>query len=333
MSSTRRNFLKSTFGATALLSGAALSAESPKPKASDVTIPTRKFGRHDKRLPVLGLGGHTLYLSGSQKDATAIVDRALELGATFFDNSWDYHGGEAEKYMGNALQGKRDKVFIMTKFCIYHSNKYSQDKDGAMKMLEDSLRRLKTDHVDLWMLHDVKGDDAKRAYEANGAIEALELARKQGKIRYVGFTGHTDAQVHIDLIKGGFEWDATLMPVSILGALKSRDFESKVMPLCEEKNIAVLGMKGFGGSRRTHLHEQTNPKQLLQYSLSYSQVTTHLIGIDKLEYVDEAVLATSATPFNSDERAKYVVNDSPDSPDYYALQHGKEHYECGCSRA
>lgn len=327
MKHSRRNFLKMAVGSAAI----AGSSTSFAAAAEATTIPKRKFGRHDDMLTVLGLGGHTLYLSGSQREANEIAHRAIDLGVNFFDNAWTYHGGAAEEYMGVALEGKRDKVFLMTKFCNFRSGKYTADAAGSMRMLEDSLRRLKTDYIDLWMMHNVVDDDAEDAYRKEGAIEAMERAKQQGKIRYVGFTGHTTPQVHIDMINGGFEWDATLMPVSVLGALSSRAFEAEVMPLCEAKNIAVLGMKGFGGSRRTHLHEQTNVEEVLRYSLSYSQVCSHLVGVDKMEYVDMAVAGTGAAPMSPGDRAQYVVNDSPDSPDYAALHHGGPHYEVGCA--
>ena len=326
MNLSRRNFLKVSVGSAALATTPAAIAK----KASATIIPKRKFGRHDDLLTVLGVGGHTLYLSGSQKEATDIAHRALDLGVNFFENAWDYHGGEAEEYMGVALEGRRDDIFLMSKFCNYHMSKYTEDVAGAMKMLEDSLRRLKTDHLDLWMLHHVSDDDAEDAYRQDGAIEAMELAKKQGKIRYTGFTGHTEVKVHRDLIEGGYEWDATLMPVSVVGALQSRKFESEIMPLCEKHGIAVLGMKGFGGSRRTELHGKTTVQEALQYSLSYPQVCTHVVGIDKIDYINQAVAGASAKPFEAAERARFAVNDSPDSPDFAAMQYGGKHYESGC---
>lgn len=326
MNLSRRKFLKFSVGSAALMQTPAAWAEA----AEKVAMPMRRFGRHKDRLSVVGFGGHTLYLAGSQKEANSIFHRAIDLGVNFFDNSWDYHGGKAEEYMGVAMKGRREKAFIMTKFCNYHSKSYSPDVAGAMRMLEDSLRRLQTDHVDLWMMHNVSGDDAEDAYRTEGAIEAIELAKQQGKIRYSGFTGHTEAKVHQDLIEGGFEWDATLMPVSVLGALKSLSFEEAVMPLCAKNKIAVLGMKGFGGSRRTHLHERTNVQEVLQYSLSYPEVCTHLVGVDKLEYVDQAVAGCGAQPFKPSERGQFAVNDRPDSPDFAALQHGSSFYESDC---
>lgn len=327
MSISRREFIKLSAGAAALTG--VLPATISK-AAEQVVIPKRKFGRHDDMLSVVGLGGHTLYQAGSQKDADDVAHRALDLGINFFENAWDYHGGEAEEYMGNSIKGRRDDIFLMTKLCNFHNNQHPEDKSGCMSMLEDSLRRLKTDHIDLWMLHNIKGKDAERAYDSDGVIDALELAKKQGKIRYTGFTGHTTTQIHVDIINKGYDWDATLMPVSVVGALKSRAFEKEVMPLCVEKNIAVLGMKGFGGSRRTHLHGKTNIEEVLRYSLSYPQVCTHVVGFDKVEYVEMAVAASPATPMTPEDRLQFAVNDHPDSPDYYALHHGEGYYESGC---
>ncbi|MCH2036817.1 MAG: aldo/keto reductase [Puniceicoccaceae bacterium] len=327
MSVSRRQFLKLSAGSAAVLQSNSAWAHA----AEKVVLPKRQFGRHNDKLSVVGIGGHTLYMSGSQKEANSIAHRALDLGINFFENAWTYHKGEAESYMGEALKGHRDSIFLMSKFCNFRSNNYTSDAAGAMKMLEDSLRRLQTDYLDLWMMHNVCDNDANDAYRKEGAIEALELAKQQGKIRYAGFTGHTDPKVHRDIIEGGYKWDATLMPVSIVGALKSRAFESETMPLCEQHEIAVLGMKGFGGSRRTHLHEKTNVQEVLQYALSYPQVCCHVVGVDKLEYVDQAVAGCVAPPFSAPQRAKYAVNDAEGSPDLAALQHGAGYYESSCS--
>jgi len=328
MSLSRRRFLTSSLGSAAAVGAAQAYAD----EAKAIEIPKRKFGRHDDRLTVFGVGGHTLYLSGSQKEATEIAHQAIDQGVNFFDNSWDYHGGKAEEYMGNALEGHRDKVFLMSKFCIYHSGKYPENKKGAMKMLEDSLRRLKTDHLDLWMLHNISGDDAEKAYQPDQAIAALEQAKKDGKIRYTGFTGHTDPQVHIDIIEGGFPWDATLMPVSIVGALRSRQFEQKLMPLCQEKQIAVLGMKGFGGSRRTQLHGKTNIQEILRYALSYPEVCTQVVGIDKPQYLTAAVDASPSQPMTPLEREEFAGHFDRQFDDY-ALMEGRDDYEGGCCGA
>ena len=161
-------------------------------------VPTRKFGRYDERVSVLGFGGHTLGLAKDIPEATRIAHEAVECGVTFFDNAWCYHGGRAEEWMGQALQGIRDKAFVMTKCCTHHKPLPEGGKEGAMKYLEDSLRRLKTDRVDLWMLHQVeKPEEVDKFYGPGGAAEAFDLAKKQGKVRYLGFTGHTLSLIHI----------------------------------------------------------------------------------------------------------------------------------------
>lgn len=177
----------------------------------------------------------------------------------------------------------------------------------SMKMLEDSLRRLRTDYLDLWMLHAVSGNVGRTAYDPDSAIEAMELAKKEGKVRYTGFTGHNSPDVQRQLIEGGYAWDAILMPVSVVGVLQSPGLES-LIPLCENKGIAVLGMKGFGGAPRKNLHGRTCAEEVLCFSLSYKQVCTHLIGIDKIEYLNRALAAAGSTPMSPNERAEYAFN-------------------------
>lgn len=327
MSISRRSFFKTSLGAAAMVgaSSPAVHAEL----AANVTIPKRKFGRHDDMLTVIGIGGHTLYQAGSQKEATEIMQAALDAGINFYDNAWDYHGGKAEEYMGVAFEGRRDEAFLMSKFCIYHNGKYPETKAGAMSMLEESLRRLKTDHLDLWMLHNVSDDDAETAYAKDGAIEALDQAKQDGKIRYTGFTGHTDPDIHVALIEGGYAWDATLMPVSSVNALQSRDFERKIMPLAKEHGIAVLGMKGFGGSRRAALHGKTDITKVVRYSLSYPEVCTHVVGIDKMDYLNQAVAASPSKPMTPEEREEYAGAFDAKYFDDHAMMEGREFYEEG----
>lgn len=330
MSVSRRNFLKMSVGSAALVNTPAAWAKA----ADKVVMPKRKFGRYDDMVSVVGIGGHTLYMAGSQADANEIVDRALAMGINFFDNAWDYHGGDAEEYMGVALKGKREKAFLMSKFCNYHMNesgRYAATVKGAMNMLEDSLRRLKTDYLDLWMMHQVSHNDLEDAFRRDGAIEAVEKAKEQGKIRYGGFTGHWAAQLHVQMLEGPYQWDAMLMPISAVGAMESRDFENRVIPLCVEQNVALLGMKGFGGSRRKELHSLTSAEKVLQYSLSYPQVCTHLIGIDKLDYLNQAVAGSGAKPFTPQQRTAYAAqfNFEPGSDGHQAQLHGGKLYEAG----
>ncbi len=306
MKPTRRSFLKII---TATAATAPLAPLVHAATAAPDSVPKRKFGRHDEMVSVVGIGGQTLAQAASLKEAIRIARHGIEVGITFFDNSWDYHGGRAEEWMGQALaDGWRDKVFLMTKVCTHGKPLPDGGKEGAMRMLEESLQRLRTDHLDLWMIHQIENEaEVDKAYGPGGVIEALELARQQGKVRYTGFTGHTDPEAHLKMLRGGYQFDASLMPVSALGALSSRRFEEIVMPELVKQNCAVIGMKGFGGSKRAHLHGLVNAEKVVRYSLSYPQVCTHLVGMDKYEYIDAAALAAAKTPMSVQERAAFTV--------------------------
>lgn len=322
MKFSRRKFLKRIAAAASLvpffgnpITAAAQSSQTSGKGAvtadgtkSSGPVPRRKFGRHSDMLSVLGIGGLTLGGADSREEARRIALRAIDAGVNFFENAWDYRGGAAEEWMGYALEGHRDKVFLMTKVCT-HSKPFPEGgKEGAMRMLEDSLRRLRTDYLDLWMIHQIENDfEVERAYSPGGVLEALELAKKQGKVRYVGFTGHTSPASHLKMIQGGYAFDATLMPVSALGALSSRQFERMLIPELAKRQIAVLGMKGFGGSKRAHLHGLVNAQSVLRYSLSYPEVCCHVVGIDKMEYLEQAIAASYLQPMSPKEREEFQV--------------------------
>ncbi len=314
--------------------GALLAEEQARPTATNM-VPKRKFGKHDEQVSVVGLGGHTLKMASSKEEAISLARHAIDHGITFFDNAWDYHGGQAEEWMGAALEGGwRDKVFLMTKVCTHGKPLPEGGKEGAMKMLEDSLRRLKTDHLDLWMIHQIENDDeVDKAYSKGGVIEALELAKKQGKIRYTGFTGHTRPESHVRLLQGGYDFDATLMPVSALGALSSRSFEKVVMPELIKRKVAVIGMKGFGGSKRAHMHGLVNSEKVVRYALSYPEVCTHLIGMDKVEFVDQAIAAAQKSPMTFDERNAFALECQLAGGEKYAsyLQSGYQDGSACCT--
>lgn len=335
MKLSRRDFLKSVTGAAAAalpIAGVATAAAEPA-RAEPGSVPRRKFGRHQEMLSVLGVGGMTLGTAFSKDEARRIARRAIECGVNFFENSWDYGGGNAEEWMGYALEGSRDGVFLMTKVCTHGKPLPEGGKEGAMRMLEDSLRRLKTDHLDLWMIHQLENEEeVRKAYGPGGVLEALDLAKKQGKVRYTGFTGHTDPEAHVSMLKGGYPFDASLMPVSALGALSSRRFEEVVMPELVKRDVAVLGMKGFGGSRRAHLHGLVNAETVLRYSLSYPQVCTHVIGMDKMEFLDQALLAASKTPMTPKERADFQVAVAGKGGAEYAV-YLRDGYRDGCGHS
>ena len=314
MSLTRRSFL----GMLGLLP-AAQALRISSINAAEIpmgTVPRRIFGRHQETLSCIGFGGHTLALAPTVQEATSIAHYAIEQGVNFFDNCWEYHNGRAEVWMGEALAGGwRDKAFIMSKVCIHHGKQFKQpytgtDKEIALQMLHEQLRRLKTDRLDLWMIHEIKDADVEPAYVKGGVIEAIVEAKQQGLIRYAGFTGHDSPQAHVKMIEGGFPFDASLMPVSVLGnTLHAKEFDTVVMPLLKEKGIACIGMKGFGGSKRASLHGMVTINQVINYALSYPDVTTQCIGIDSMTFAQQAVAAAlSANPMTPEERQKFIAS-------------------------
>lgn len=236
----RRDFLKA---ATATLAWSGFGAQSLAMQEDSVGgIPTRPLGRTGERVPIVGLGGYHIGVPAEQ-DAIRIMHEAIDGGMTFFDNAWDYHDGGSEEVMGKALAtgGRRDKVFLMTKVC-------DRDYQGAMRHLEDSLRRLKTDRIDLWQFHEINWDvDPEWVFEKGGIKAAIE-ARQQGKVRYIGFTGHRDPAHHLKMLARDFEWDTVQMPINLLDA-HYRSFQTEVLPKCRERNIAVIGMKALGSGQ------------------------------------------------------------------------------------
>jgi uncharacterized protein len=234
----RRGFLKTAMAGLAAsgFGRQALAAQQD----SSTGIPTRPLGRTDERIPIVGLGGYHIGVP-EEKEGIRIMHEAIDEGMTFFDNAWDYHKGGSEEVMGKALAdgGRRKKVFLMTKGC-------DRDYKGAKQNLEDSLRRLKTDYLDLWQFHEINWSiDAEWLFDKGGIRAAIE-ARKAGKVRYIGFTGHRATAHHLKMINQPFEWDTVQMPINLLDAHYD-SFQQKVVPVCNARKIAVIGMKALAG--------------------------------------------------------------------------------------
>ncbi len=287
----RRAFLKriGLAGAGLLLGGRTHAAEEP------LQVPRRKFGRHDFTVSSLCLGGHALG-NASDAEAQQIVDTALAMGVDFFDNCWDYHNGRAEELMGRCIKGKRDKVFLMTKVCT-HSHGGRQE---ALSMLEQSLTRFGTDHLDLWQVHAVATKaQVERAFAPGGVVEALDEARQQGKVRFVGFTGHTDPDAHLAMLSHGYAFDACQLPISAIEA-NSNAFGKRVLPELLKQNIAPLAMKSLGGNADALRDGIVNVAEALTYTLSHP-VTTVVSGIDSLpQFRENAGIAAAFSPMPAD---------------------------------
>ncbi len=244
-------------------------------------IPLRRFGKHDVKVSALGFGGHHLGDAADQQAAISLVHMAIDGGVTFFDNCWEYHRGKSEAWMGAALQGCRDKVFLMTKVCTH-----GRDGSLALQMLEQSLRRLRTDHLDLWQIHGVSFDnDPELFMRPGGATEALRKAKEQGKVRFVGFTGHKDPEIHLKMLETNFPFDAVQMPLNPFD-YHFHSFEQRVLPELSRRGIAPLGMKPITGHGDAVTMGALSAEELLRYAMSLP-VTTTITGMEKPEIVQQ----------------------------------------------
>lgn len=248
-----------------------------RPKGADAgadEVPQRPLGRTGLKVSALGLGGHHLGEFKTVEEAIRLVHEAVDAGITFFDNCWESWNGRAEDWMGRALTGRRDKVVLMTKVCTH-----GRGADLALKMLDQSLRRLQTDHLDVWQVHGVSFDnEPELAYARGGVLEALDKAKKQGKTRFVGFTGHKDPALHLDMIRRGYPFDTVQMPLNCLDA-SFRSFEKQVLPELTKRGIAVLGMKPLGGTATAIKSGLVKAEEMLGYAMSLPVATT-IAGMD-----------------------------------------------------
>jgi aryl-alcohol dehydrogenase-like predicted oxidoreductase len=280
---SRRSFLKSATAATVLASAApqVLLAETRE------GMPQRRLGRTNEKVSAIGLGGYHIGKQADEVESITIIRKAIDQGITFMDNCWDYNGGVSEIRMGKALRdGYRQKVFLMTK-CD------GRTKAAAARQIDESLKRLQTDQIDLMQLHEIiRLEDPDRIFAAGGAIEAMVAARQAGKIRYLGFTGHKDPFVHLRMLEVAaahkFRFDTVQMPLNVMDA-HFRSFEHQVLPRLIADEIGVLGMKSMGdpfilGSKTV------TPIECLHYALNLP-TSVVITGIDSLKILDQALEA------------------------------------------
>ncbi len=297
-----------TFIAAGALAGAEIASGQSTPATGG--MPMRPLGKTGLTVSALGVGGYHL---GSAKDldqAKQMVSEAIDGGINFFDNCWDYHNGKSEEWMGAALKGKRDKVVLMTKVCTH-----GRGKDVAMSMLEQSLRRLQTDHLDVWQIHEViYDDDPDLIFAPGGAIEALAQAKKDGKVRFVGFTGHKNPAIHLKMLSHGFPFDTVQMPLNCLDAT-FRSFETNVLPELTRRGIAPLGMKSLGGSGEIVAKGAATVDEALRYAMSLPVATT-ISGMNSPEILRQNLaIAHNFRPFTASEMQKLRERCMPDAAD------------------
>ncbi|MFL6227468.1 MAG: aldo/keto reductase [Pyrinomonadaceae bacterium] len=239
-------------------------------------IPRRALGRTGVEVSAIAVGGYHLGLAKTRREAIQIVREALDAGVTFMDNAWEYHDGKSEEIMGEALAGRRHEVFLMSKVCTH-----GRDRKVAMRQLEQSLRRLKTDHLDLWQVHEVVHDnDPDLHFAKGGVIEALEQAKREGKVRFVGFTGHKDPAIHLKMLAHDYPFDTVQMPLNCFDAT-FRSFEQQVLPELLRRGIAPLGMKSICGTGDPIRKRVVTAPEALRYAMSLPVAAT-VSGMDSL---------------------------------------------------
>jgi uncharacterized protein len=259
-------------------------------------IPTRPFGRTGEQVSIIGLGGFHVGLPKTDAAAVKLVHAAIAAGVTFMDNAWDYNDGVSERRMGKAIADRRDQVFLMTKVCTH-----GRDGRVAMRQLEDSLRRLRTDHLDLWQIHEVVFDDEPaRHFAKGGVVEALERARRQGKVRYVGFTGHKSPELHMTMLAHDFPWNSCQLPLNCFDA-SFRSFEETVLPELNRRGIAPIGMKSLCGDGRPVKAGVVSAEDALAYALSLP-VATVVSGMESMRVLQQNVSVARGFRPMSDER-------------------------------
>ena len=267
----------------------------------------RTLGRTGEQVSLIGMGGFHIGKQADEQESITLIRTGIDRGITFLDNSWDYNEGKSEERMGKALQdGYRAKVFLMTKLD-------GRTKTSANEQLETSLKRLQTDHIDLVQFHEIiRMEDPDRIFAPGGALEALMDAKKAGKVRYIGFTGHKDPLVHLRMLevaqKHDFHFDTAQMPINVMDA-HFRSFTHKVVPELVKQQIGVLGMKTFGDHFILDNALQTGsatPIEMLHYSMTVP-TSVVITGIDSMKILDQACEAAKTfKPLTQNEIASLL---------------------------
>jgi len=297
---SRREFLGMT-AASLLMAG---TSGAPAKPDQHHGVPYRALGRTGESVSLVGLGGYHIARQNDVAESIRIIRTGIDEGINFLDNCWDYNGGESEIRMGKALRdGYRQKAFLMTKID-------GRTKSAAMTQLDESLRRLQTDRIDLLQFHEVIRDsDPDRVFAERGALEAVREAKKAGKVRFIGFTGHKSPDVHLKMLatasKHGFRFDAVQMPLNVMDA-HFDSFEKRVVPVLTKDGVGVLGMKSMGD----HFILASNTVtavECLHYAMNLP-TSAVITGCDSLPILQQALQAArSFQPMDSSEVAALLA--------------------------
>jgi aryl-alcohol dehydrogenase-like predicted oxidoreductase len=305
----RRDFLKvaAVAGVAAAVTPEMLGQAQPAPSGpsaltSSAEMQYRTLGRTGEKVSAIGLGGYHIGVQHDPAESVRLIRTAIDRGINFMDNSWDYNDGASEQRMGDALKdGYRKKVLLMTKID-------GRTRASFNNQLDESLKRLQTDVIDLMQFHEIiRFEDPDRIFASGGALEGALEAKKAGKIRYIGFTGHKDPLIHLRMFEvarqHSFHFDTVQMPINVMDA-HFRSFAKQVIPVAEEGGTAVLAMKVLAG--RTILQSRTaSAMECLQYALS-QKVAVVITGIDSMPILNQAFAAASAKPLSQEEIASVL---------------------------
>jgi predicted aldo/keto reductase-like oxidoreductase len=293
----RREFIGMT--AASLLVAGKLSGDTKLTNG----IPYRTLGRTGEKVSLIGLGGYHLGTQSDPEESIRIIRTGIDAGINFLDNCWDYNGGESEVRMGKALRdGYRQKAFLMTKID-------GRNKAAATAQLNESLRRLQTDRIDLLQFHEVIRDSDPDRFFAEGAMEVVQEAQKAGKVRFIGFTGHKSPDIHLKMLatasKHGFRFDAVQMPLNVMDA-HFNSFEKKVLPILTKEGVGVLGMKSMGD--KVILRSKTATAiECLQYAMNLP-TSVVITGCDSVGILQQALnAARSFQPMDSSQVAALLA--------------------------
>jgi predicted aldo/keto reductase-like oxidoreductase len=313
---SRREFLQTSL--TAIMMGSVIVKCQRK---NYFEMPTRPLGKTGEYVSIIGIGGWHIGNKLNTSESARIIHEAIENGVNFFDNCWDYNDGLSEKNMGEALSvnGYRSKIFLMSKVC-------GRDYKTAKSNLEDSLRRLKTDYLDLWQFHAIKWDDDPELIfdKENGAIKAALEAKREGKIRFIGFTGHKHPKYHLAMLEKDFGWDTIQFPTNILD-YNYDSFQKNVLPIAQKRNIGIIGMKGLAAQKGIIVRELgISPKLARTYALSLP-VSTLVCGINNRDdLLQDIEIARNFKPLTENDM-KMIANEHKS-----ISEHGKmEEYKTG----
>jgi len=331
---TRRQFIELS-AATAMLAGAGVgggglgwAAQAKAAKTMETGpggMPYRTLGRTGEKVSLVGIGGAHLGTQHAEQESIRIIRTALDNGINFLDNSWDYNDGQSEIRMGKALRdGYRQKAFLMTKID-------GRTQKSALQQLDESLMRLQTDHIDLLQFHEIiRMEDPDRIFAPGGALETVQAAKKAGKIRYIGFTGHKSPDIHLKMLETAdahkFTFDTVQMPLNVMDA-HFNSFGSKVLPVALQKNMGVLGMKPMG-SDYILKSKTVTPVECLHYAMNLP-VSVVITGCDSLKILQQALdVAKGFKPLSDAEVAGLLAKtDKAAQKGEYELYKTSQHFD------